>query len=246
MQSLTLVYAAACIFGAAVVRGYSGFGFSLLAITSLSLLLPPAETVPSIFIMEVAASLHLLPGVWREIQWRSLLWLGIGCLIGTPAGVYALAHVPTAPLTLALTVFVLSSAVLLAQGYALKSRPGPAATLATGTASGLFNGSFGMGGPPVILFFLSSPAGAAAGRASIIAFFLLTDVTGLAWQASVGLLHPATLWHALLFLPALIGGIWLGNRSFRNANPEDFRRWVLRLLMLVALLTGARALAQIL
>jgi uncharacterized protein len=246
MQGLTLVYAVACIFGAAVVRGYSGFGFSLLAITALSLLLPPAETVPSIFIMEVAASLHLLPGVWRDIHWRSLLWLSIGCLIGTPAGVYALAHSPSAPMTLALSVFVLVSAVLLAQGYALKSMPGAAATLATGTASGLFNGSFGMGGPPVILFFFGSPAGAAAGRASIIAFFLLTDITGLAWQGSEGLLHLATLWRALLFLPALIAGVWLGNRGFRNANPEAFRRWVLRLLMLVAILTGARALAQIL
>ena len=136
--------------------------------------------------------------------------------------------------------------MLLARGYALKSRPGPAATLATGTASGLFNGSFGMGGPPVILFFFSSPAGTAAGRASIIAFFLLTDLTGLAWQGSEGLLHLATLWRALLFLPALIGGVWLGNRGFKNANPQEFRRWVLRLLMLVAVLAGARALAQML
>ncbi len=246
MQGPLLIYAAACVFGAAVVRGYSGFGFSLLAITSLSLLLPPAETVPSIFMMEIAASLHLLPGVWRDIEWRALLWLGVGCLLGTPVGVYALAHVPAAPMTVALAVFVLVSAALLARDYALKSLPGAAATLATGAASGLFNGGFGMGGPPVILFFFSSPAGAAAGRASIIAFFLLTDVTGLAWQGSAGLLHLATLWRALLFLPALIGGVWLGNRGFKNANPQEFRRWVLRLLMLVAVLTGARALAQIL
>ena len=80
MQILILVYAVACIFGAAVVRGYSGFGFSLLAIISLSLLLPPAEIVPSIFMMEIAASLHLLPSVWRDIHWRALLWLGLGWL----------------------------------------------------------------------------------------------------------------------------------------------------------------------
>jgi uncharacterized membrane protein YfcA len=73
MQILILFYAIVCVFGAAVVRGYSGFGFSLLAVTSLSLLLPPTEIVPSIFIMEVAASLHLLPSVWRDIHWRALL-----------------------------------------------------------------------------------------------------------------------------------------------------------------------------
>jgi uncharacterized membrane protein YfcA len=148
MQILILFYAVVCIFGAAVVRGYSGFGFSLLAVTSLSLLLPPTAIVPSIFIMEVAASLHLLPSVWRDIHWRALLWLAVGCLVGTPFGVYALAHVPAAPMTLALAVFVL--------------------------------------------------------------------------------------------------GIWLGNRGFISADPADFRRWVLRLLVLLAALAGGRALIQIL
>jgi uncharacterized membrane protein YfcA len=246
MQILILLYAVLCVFGAALVRGYSGFGFSLLAVTSLSLLLPPAQIVPSIFIMEVAASLHLLPGVWRDIHWRALLWLTVGCLVGTPFGVYALAHVPPAPMTLALAVCVLIAAILLARGYALKRLPGPAITFATGTSSGILNGSFGIGGPPVILFFFSSPAGAAAGRASMIAFFLITDITGLAWQGWSGLISATTLWRALVFLPALTGGIWLGNRGFKTADPVDFRRWVLRLLMLLAALAGAKALAQIL
>jgi len=244
MQILILAYAVACIFGAAIVRGYSGFGFSMLAVVSLSLLVPPAQSVPSIFIMEVAASLHLLPGVWRDIHWRSLLWLAIGCLVGTPFGVYALAHVPAAPMTLSIAVFVLSAAILLARGYALKSMPGPAATFGVGTASGLCNGGFGMGGPPVILFFFSSPAGAAAGRASLIAFFLMTDITALAWQGWSGLLGRTVVLRAALLLPALAAGVWLGNRSFRNADPAGFRRWVLRLLMLLAVLAAGRALTQ--
>jgi uncharacterized protein len=246
VHPLSLAYAVVCVFAAAVVRGYSGFGFSLLAVVSLSLLLPPAQIVPSIFIMEAAASLHLLPGVWRDIHWRALRWLTLGSLLGTPFGVYALAHLPAAPMTLALAVCVLIAAILLARGRTLKSVPGTAATFATGTASGLCNGAFGIGGPPVILFFLGSPAGAAAGRASMIAYFLLTDLTGLAWQGGNGLLDRATLWRALMLLPPLAAGLWLGNRAFRGAAPVEFRRWVLRLLMLLAVLTGAGALRQIL
>jgi uncharacterized protein len=246
VQWLTLIYALACVFGAAVVRGYGGFGFAMFAIVPLSLVLPPTQIIPSIFIMDIAAGLHLLPGVWRDIHWRALLWLTIGCLIGTPIGVYALAHVPAAPLTLALAVFVLAAALLLAQGYALKSLPGPAATFATGAASGLCGGGFGMSGPPVILFFFSSPAGAAAGRASLIAFFLITDATGLVWLGWDGLLGAASVWRALLFMPALVAGVWLGNRGFVKADVAKFRRWVLRLLMLLALLTGGKALMQFL
>src|SRR5277367_6706425 len=130
---LTLAYAASCIFFAAIVRGYSGFGFAMMAITSLSLLLPPVEIVPSIFLLEVAASVHLLPHVWRDIHWRALLWLFLGACLGTPFGVYALAHAPAAPLTLAIAVFVFAAATMLARGYSMRRMPGPAFTFATGT-----------------------------------------------------------------------------------------------------------------
>ena len=156
MQTLILCYAVACIFGAAVVRGFGGFGFAMFAIVPLSLVLPPTEIVPSIFIMDIVAGANLLPGVWRDIHWRALLWLTVGCLVGTPFGVYALAHVPAAPMTLALAVFVLLASILLARGYALKSMPGTEVTFTTGVASGLCSGSFGMSGPardPVLLQF---------------------------------------------------------------------------------------------
>ena len=189
-EVLILAYAVACIFGAAVVRGYGGFGFAMFAIVPLSLVLPPNEIVPSIFIMDIAAGINLLPGVWRDVHWRALLWLTVGCLVGTPFGVYALAHVPAAPMTLGLAVFVLIAAILLARGYALKSFPGRGVTVTTGVASGLCSGGFGMSGPPVILFFFSSPAGAAAGRASMIAFFLITDVDRASMAGVERAAHP--------------------------------------------------------
>ncbi|MDE2250573.1 MAG: sulfite exporter TauE/SafE family protein [Gammaproteobacteria bacterium] len=247
MSSLVAIYlyAAACVFVAAVVRGYSGFGFSLLSITAISLVMPPATAVPSIFLLEVLAGLPLLPGLWRLIHWRELFALFCGALVGTPFGVYALAHAPAVPMTLALAAFVFVSAVLLARGLRWQRMPGPAVTFATGTASGLANGAFGMGGPPVILFFFSSPAGVEAGRASLIAYFLLSDLIGLAWQGWNGLIATATLTRAALFLPPLAAGVWLGNHRFKRTDSAAARRWALRLLMLLALLTGARALSQL-
>ena len=73
MATLPLAYAITCIFLAAIVRGFSGFGFSLLAISALSLVYAPAEIVPSIFMLELAASLNLLPSIWKDVHWRSLL-----------------------------------------------------------------------------------------------------------------------------------------------------------------------------
>lgn len=242
---LLLVYGSLCVFGAAIVRGYSGFGFSLLSITALSLVLPPVTVVPSIFLLEVAASVRLLPEVWGQVHWKSIRLLLVGCLVATPLGVSALANVPITPMKLALAVFVLVSAILLTRGVALKSMPGTAGTLGTGIATGLLNGGFGMGGPPLVIFYLSTPAGVAAGRASIIAFIIATDLMGLGFQAREGLITSDTFRLSAWFLPPLLVGVWLGSRAFRRADPARFRLWTLRLLMLLAILMVGQVLVTL-
>jgi hypothetical protein len=240
MPLAAIGFAVLCIFLAAMVRGYSGFGFSLLAITALSLVLPPSEIVPSIFMLEVAASLHLLPGIWKDVHWRSLAPLTLGCLLATPFGVYLLANVPAAPMQIAMAGFVLVATLLLGQGFALKTMPGPLASTAAGAASGFANGAFGIGGPPVILFYFASPAGAIAGRASVIAYFLATDLIGLAFQWREGLVTQDAAMRAAIFLVPLLAGVWLGSRSFKAADPAVFRQWVLAILAGLALLSAAK------
>ncbi|MGH6931421.1 MAG: TSUP family transporter [Dongiaceae bacterium] len=138
------------------------------------------------------------------------------------------------------------SAVLLWRGYALHRMPGRVAAIATGGATGLLNGAFGIAGPPVILFYFSSPAGAAVGRASIIAFFLGTDALGLVFLAQQNLITIESFWRFLLFLPALLLGVWLGARGFMQADPKRFRQWTLILLMALAALTGIQGVATLL
>jgi uncharacterized protein len=236
MTWLPIAYAVACIFLAAIVRGYSGFGFSLLAITALTLMLPPLQVIPAIFMLEIVASLRLLPEVWRQVHWRSLLPLLIGCIIATPVGIWFLANLPAAPMKISLGIFVLACTVLLWRGYALQRMPGRMASAAAGAASGLANGAFGIGGPPVILFYFASPAGAIAGRASLIAYFMAIDFFGLLFFLREDLLTWESFKLAALFLPALLAGVWLGSCSFKSADPEAFRRWVLVILAVLAAL----------
>ena len=238
-----MVVALSCIvvFLAAIVRGFSGFGFSLLTITALSLFYRPAEIIPSIFMLELAASANLLPGIWKDIHWKSLGPLIVGCLIATPFGVWALAHFAPAPMQIALSIFVLIATALMWRGFALKTMPGPLASTMAGAASGLSNGAFGIGGPPVILFYFASPAGNLAGRASLVAFFLATDVIGLANQSVHGLITWDGFLRALMFLPALLLGVWVGARSFKGTDPETFRKYVLAILALLSLVIMVKA-----
>ena len=84
LSPIISIYAILCIFVSAVIRGYSGFGFSALTVSSLSFVLPPIEIIPLVFLLEIAASINMLPMVWKEVDWKILKWLILGNVVGTP------------------------------------------------------------------------------------------------------------------------------------------------------------------
>jgi hypothetical protein len=62
--------------------------------------------------------------------------------------------------------------------------------------------------------------------------------------AQQGVLTGQTLAIALLCLPVLALGLWLGGRHFLGASPAQFRRHTLWLLIALAALGLARAVAS--
>ena len=104
----------------------------------------------------------------------------------------------------------------------------------TGVPWVLLKGAAAVGGPPVILFYFSSPAGVAVSRASIIAYFMGIDMMGLIMTSIQGLTTTRTLLLALICLVPLFIGITLGSRLFVKLDQKSFRNYVLILLMILA------------
>jgi hypothetical protein len=86
--------------------------------------------------------------------------------------------------------------------------------LATGVASGLLNGLAGVGGPPAVLFWFSGAHAAHVGRASVIAYFLFTDVIALGMAGAGGLVDPR-----------LAGLLSIGYLRWVGAPVPDRRHW---------------------
>lgn len=225
----------------AFLKGYTGFGASMLWVTSLSLVLPPLQVVPMVLMFEVVTSVYLLPGLWRQVDWKSIIVLLIGTWVTTPIGIYALSSLPAPPIRIALGLVVITAAILILRGFALSRVPGTATTLAVGGAAGLLNGSMGIVGPPVILFYFSSPIGVAAGRASIVTYFIGTDSVAVAMFSAQALIGEAVLWRTLAFLPVLFLGVALGNRGFLGTDPARFKQIALVVLMVLSAALLVRA-----
>ena len=233
---------ALAVLAGAILKGYTGFGASMLWMTSLSLLLLPLQVVPMVLMFEVATSIYLLPGLWRQVEWKSIMVLLMGTWATTPIGIYALSSLPPAPIRIALGLVVITAAILILRGFALRRVPGTPATLTVGGAAGLLNGSMGIVGPPVILFYFSSPIGVAVGRASIITYFIGTDSVATAMFAGQGLIGTEVLWRTVTFLPLLFAGVAMGNRRFLETDPDTFKRIALVVLVILSVALLVRAL----
>jgi uncharacterized membrane protein YfcA len=241
LDPVQLIVTVISVFIAGIIRGYSGFGFAMVAVTSISLVLPPVQAVPTVLILEVLASIRLVPQVWKDIDWYSLRWLLVGSVFATPFGVYLLANIPVLPMRISISLMVLVAAILLMRGWAWKRMPGRSLILATGAACGLLNGAAAIGGPPVILLYLSSPAGITVSRASIIAYFLGIDGMSLAMASLQGLTTSKTLLTTAVCLPPLLLGIGVGSRMFTKVDKDSFRHHVLILLIILSIAGLLRA-----
>lgn len=245
---LTLAWIALATFVAFVVRGVSGFGSSLVGIGALSLLLPPAQVVPAFLALELVTSVGLLPSVWRDVDWRSLRWLVAGCVVATPFGLALLIALDPAPTRvvvfaalLAVSAFMLSPAARRVQSW---PAPGPAGVFAVGCGTGVLNGLAGIGGPPAIVFYFATRT-VAAGRASLIAFFVFTDAYALAWAGAGGLLQSSAWRLIALALPFALLGIAVGKRLYLRLQPATLLRMVWALLCGLGALGLATGLWQV-
>lgn len=237
-----VAYAVAVVLIAGIVRGFAGFGMSAILVLALSFTLPPVQVVPMVMLMEVAASQRMLHGVWREVNWKLAAWLLVGSAMGTPLGAYLLASVPAPAMRIALSLFVLVMVVLLWRGFRLPGHPRPAWGLAAGLFSGTANGAASFGGQPNAVFLLSTSADAATVRATLVVIALFTDLYGSTVFALKGLLTFETLMRAAVFLLPMAVGILIGERKFRAAQQQTYRRAALLLLTALALTGLARVL----
>ena len=164
---------------AALVRGYTGFGFAAIAITGLNLIWPPQLSVPVILLLDLIGTLGLLPGAWRQADRGLSVRLGQGALLGIPLGLTLLIQLPETWLKLVISLGVLSMTLLLIRRPRHTRREYPLLTRLVGAASGAFTAAASVGGLPVVCYLLTTPLPAAVQRASMVIFLAATDVLAL-------------------------------------------------------------------
>lgn len=226
---------------ASVIRTTAGFGFSLVAVPPLTLLLDPVTAVVVAAIMAAPLSLWIAVKDWRHVDRRiTAVALGAG-LVGVPFGVWLLHALPARALSVVIAAVVLLCTVMVWRRVTV--RGGLRSVAWISAFSGASFASTGIDGPPMVAAMQGLLLPPRVQRATLGVVFSGTSLASLAGFGISGQLTAEVGWALLAGVPALFIGIFAGERIFARFDAERFRQAVLGLLVVssVSVLAGVVA-----
>jgi uncharacterized membrane protein YfcA len=240
-----ILLSVAAIFAAAILRGFTGFGFSLAAVPLLGLFMSPTQAVPIAIGLQLLGSLLDFRSASKECDWPSLRWLMIGALVGSPLGTVILSEIPAAVSRLVISSITLLAVLVLGRGFSLQAMPPRPVTSVTGFMSGLFNGLAAMPGPPAVAYYMSVPLPRTATRASLLVFFLMTSITAAIAAFAIGMITVQTVSLSVLGLPVMWIGTKLGEMAFTRGTDALHRQVSIVSLGVIALVSAVKGISEL-
>lgn len=235
--------AVAVVFAGAFCQGLTGFGFALIVVPILSIPWDVKASAAAAALLGMVSYFPLLIQVRSHVRFRPVVVLLLGTAAGTPVGVAMLALVNTDVLKIWVAFVVIALSLLFAFSHRLRPRNQTLwGSVAVGSISGLLRGSTGMGGPPIVLYFLGHQQEIEGFRSTMLAYFLPAGIMVVAGFAAAGKVTPEVLTTAALSLPSLFVGLWLGATLRYRVRPGAFQGIVLGVLVF----TSAAAIASVL
>ena len=231
-----LVFAVSAVVCAGVLRGFSGFGVGMVLVPVLSLLYEPVVAVLTVVLLEFIPSIQLLPKAVKNCEWKSVIPISIVSMLTIPLGSLLLIHIDIELMRIVIACVVLVGVLILASGWRYQGEYSVFSSMSTGAVSGLISGATGLGGLPVILYFLSGKLSAESARATIVVFLLFTFIVSVITYSVYGLFTPEILLRALWFVPPFVFAIALGGWLFGRLPEKVFRQVALIVLACVGLM----------
>ncbi|MDZ7729191.1 MAG: sulfite exporter TauE/SafE family protein [Dehalococcoidia bacterium] len=226
---------------AAVVQSLTGFGFGLLIVPPLVLILGPRDAVVLSNVLATGLAGLMLLRLYRDVEWRTGSLLLLCSIVGMPAGFVVLVSLDARVLQVLIALSVIVFTIVLVRGVTLGSRPTMAGTAVAGVLAGVLRTSTSMSGPPIVLYLQGAGMASAEFRATLAAFFFASGALAVALFAVEGTLDAGLGLSGIVTIPAVLAGLEAGGRLYRHVSEERFRSLVFAVLIASALAAIAGA-----
>ena len=233
------------IFTASVVRGFTGFGLALVAVPLIQFIMPVTDTAVFIAMINVIFSALYYRRSKEIVKDQPLgamaLWTGIGVAGGT----VILKFINPAYIQLVWGILIIFIVIALVRGLKLKIRSDRNAMRLSGLFGGVLAGATGITGPPVAIILSSLKTPKEKFNAIISVFILFAVSYALVFYLISGLIRTEILILALCSVPALLAGLYTGDRLVSRISQNTFTLVVYVVLVLMGIITlfkGAKGL----
>ena len=230
-----LFFAWLAIAAAYTVFTLVGFGSALIASAPLAQVMPVAQVIPLLALLDCGGSSLRAGRAWRSVAWPALAKLAPGMVLGQLLGVYVLSRLPLAWMALALGGFVVVLGIRGLLGRSNAPQEGRLGAWGYALFGGVLGGLFGSGGFMYAAWLERHLPERELFRATQAVLIALSTAWRIALCAGLGLLDMALLWQALAMLPAMLAGVWLGHHIDMKLSRELLFRFLNALLVLSGL-----------
>ncbi len=227
-----LIVVGSAVFVAALMQIVAGFGFALLAVPLMTLVIEPRLAVV------VSSMTGIFVTTWQAVHSRAdadrvlVRRLTIAAYVGMPFGLLVFITVNDTVLRLLLGIAVLIAVILLALRINLH-HVGPRLDYGVGFISGVLNTSLSTNGPPLVFLLQARQLSPARFRATITTVFAFSNILGLSLFIASGKVTRDGIVTSAITIPAMLVGQLLGYPIRKHVHGERFR-W-----LVLVLLTGA-------
>lgn len=239
-DTTTLILITGIILLASLIFGITSFGFALVAVPLLNLVIPLQLLVPILAIYGVLINGLVLLPVYKYLNMEGMAYLLGAGLLGIPFGTYLLLIVDESILKIGIGIIVIISAAALHTGYRVQIKNEKLGNAIAGFTSGVLNGSLTMSGPPVIIFYSNQQVEKQAFRANLAFYFFLTNIAIIPSLYLGGLFTPQVIDYSLAMSPTLLvgaAGVLVGSKMGTSMDGALFNRLSLLLIFLMGIVS---------
>jgi uncharacterized protein len=216
----------AITFGAAIVNGALGYGFSSITVPLALLFLTNRVLNPALIPIEVVLNAYVLwvnreslPGVWRRV-----LPIVIGLLPGVLLGTTIVSQVNPALLKFVTFIVLLPLILFQAAGYRRPIQSERSVGFVFGGGVGLLYSVTTISGPPLAVMLSNQGLTKRDFRAAL-GFIRLAESTFTAVAYAYAGLYTSESWALIPYiLPSILIGVPIGAAIIKRIRPETFRR----------------------
>lgn len=230
-------------FLAGVVQTVSGFGGSLVIMLFLPAVMPLMDAIMVNQTAMILLNISLIFTYRKSIRFRQVLLPAAVCLLFTTVFIDISLMVNVQTMKLLFGLFLIGISIyfwFFSQKVCCKASPAMACFC--GALSGTTNALFGIGGPPIAVYYLAVSDSTDAYIGTTQFLFLITTLYTVLFRFSKGLVCEAFWKYALAGIAAILIGKLVGKKINDRISPEIMKRCVYVCLLLSGLMTVIQSL----